>query len=151
MGLDEFVWREYKVGWLCVRREGTSNEKYFFKFYKGFSGWKEWLFSSDEEDSIYDELGRPSLEEAWEEYLYAEIGMVEAIKNADWEAFRDLFNYANELEKIIRTRFGEKEIAEFLENELGKVGVRIYGKDYWRVADGLLEEFCRICIGISRR
>jgi len=87
---------------------------------------------------IYERIDR-----IWEEYLWAEIHMVEAIKARAFDQFWEYLDYASCLEDLIR-EFSVDEHAEFIQKRFGDVCMKVFGENYARLADKLLKEYIRI-------
>ncbi len=87
---------------------------------------------------IYEKLDR-----IWEEYLWAGIHMVEAVKAKAWDQFWEYLDYADCLEELLK-EFSIDEHGDFFQKRFGDVCEKVFGKNYARLADGLLKEYLRV-------
>ncbi|RLE41895.1 hypothetical protein DRJ19_05095 [Candidatus Woesearchaeota archaeon] len=87
---------------------------------------------------IYEKLDR-----IWEEYLWAEIHMVETIKARVFDQFWEYVDYASCLEDLIK-EFSADEHAEFIQKRFRDVCMKVFGENYARSADELLKEYGRV-------
>ena len=89
------------------------------------------------------------IDRIWEEYLWAGIHIVGAIKAKAWDQFWEYVNYASYLEELLNG-FSVDEHGEFIRKRFGDVCVKVFGRNYAYMAEGLLREYLRVS-GIKRK